>query len=571
MISWIQNHLIRHGRLVFLTLLAIVIVAFVFTIGNTPGCTSNKSGYTEQMFYGYDLNSQHEMDALSKKVSLSAILRSGRPLQNDQQFQAQLLSRIASLHLADEMSVPAPDKKAITEHIQSMAAFRGPDGQFSNDAYTRFIDNMETNPNLQQDLMVTVLEEDYRIEQVNKVLTGPGYFLPSEALSQVRRNETELKLTIAEIDYNEFEPKTNPKPEELNAYYLNNIQRYEIPERIQASYVQFLTNDYTNVVKPASEADLQLHFNANRARFVAEYKALQTTPDVPGPKAPVDEVTFEDVRDAVAADLAIEQARRQAQQAAQDFALTLYRNNIPKDSEAFRKQLEDANLTLTAITPYSITDTANNRLPKDMLESAFALTEKRYFSDAYALGNGYAIIIYSGRIPPEIPAYEAVVDAVKADYIAEQKKQLFNEEGSRLNAELKERMNTETFMPSAQQNPELQEEVKAGVFASAAEALDLKVTNYDAFKISEAPRAINRAVLEKAQNMEPEELSPMLTIGDKGIFVYLEKKTVPEITEENEEFIQAREFLQRYSSFTCFNSIQNELVAEGLDKKDPAN
>ena len=195
MISWIQNHLIKHGRWVFLTLLAIIIIAFVFTIGNTPGCTSNQSNYTKQLFYGYDLNSSHEMNSLSKKVSLSAILRSGRPIQNEQQFQSQLTGRIALLHLADEIGVPPPGQEAISTYIQSMAAFRGPDGQFSPDAYTRFIDSIESNPNMQQDLIVVVLEEDYRIDQVRKVLYGPGYFLPSEANSQVQRSETELAIS----------------------------------------------------------------------------------------------------------------------------------------------------------------------------------------------------------------------------------------------------------------------------------------------------------------------------------------------------------------------------------------
>jgi hypothetical protein len=55
MISWIQHHLIRHGRWVFLSLLAVIIVAFVFTIGNTPGCTTDRSGYEENLYYGIDL------------------------------------------------------------------------------------------------------------------------------------------------------------------------------------------------------------------------------------------------------------------------------------------------------------------------------------------------------------------------------------------------------------------------------------------------------------------------------------------------------------------------------------
>ena len=60
MISWIQNHLIRHGRWIFISLLVVIIVAFVFTIGNTPGCTTNRSNYVAENFFGYDLNSPNE-------------------------------------------------------------------------------------------------------------------------------------------------------------------------------------------------------------------------------------------------------------------------------------------------------------------------------------------------------------------------------------------------------------------------------------------------------------------------------------------------------------------------------
>ena len=82
MISWIQNHLIRHGRWIFLSLLAVIIVAFVFTIGNTPGCTSNQGAYQEQNFYGHDLNSSREMGIIGEKVSLSALLNTGLPIQS---------------------------------------------------------------------------------------------------------------------------------------------------------------------------------------------------------------------------------------------------------------------------------------------------------------------------------------------------------------------------------------------------------------------------------------------------------------------------------------------------------
>ena len=116
MISWIQHHLIRHGRWIFLTLLALIIVAFVFTIGATPGCTTDRSGYEENLFYGIDLNSPRDSEVIIEKVQLSAILN-GQEIRSDEQFQNQLTSRIALLHLAEEIGVPSPNKETLSDYI----------------------------------------------------------------------------------------------------------------------------------------------------------------------------------------------------------------------------------------------------------------------------------------------------------------------------------------------------------------------------------------------------------------------------------------------------------------------
>ena len=552
MISWIQNHLIRHGRWIFLTLLAIVIIAFVFTIGNTPGCTTNQSVYEKQLFYGYDLNSSHEMETLGEKVALSALLNTGRPIQNQQQFQSQLTSRIALLHLADEMGIPALSENSLASYIQSKAAFRGPNGQFSRDAYIRFIDNIESNPRIREDLIVVVLKEDYRIKQVREVLSGPGYFLPSEALYQVQLDETTLQITTAEINYSEFNPQITPNTDELTQFYENNISRYEVPERIQAGYIRFPTKKYIDQLGTFSEEALREHFNANRARFVAAYQAKQPseteTAESEKPSSPT--VNFEDVRDEVVADLTVQNVQKLANKAAQNFALTLYRNNIQLNTPEFQELLDKNKLELLNIPPYTAEEASNNQLPAKLLESAFTLNERRYFSDAYKIADGFGILIFSGRLPPEIPAYETVADAVKADYSAEEKRRLFNEKGKSLKNELSSLMDSEI------------------VFSTAAEALGLNVTTNEAFKVSEAPRTINQAGLQRAQNMKEGEPSPMITSGDSGIFIYVDEKTVPEIEPEDEKLNQTSTFLQRYATFISSNSLSNELIAKGLDLEE---
>jgi peptidyl-prolyl cis-trans isomerase D len=550
MISWIQNHLIRHGRWIFLTLLSVIIVAFVFTIGNTPGCTSDQSAYREQNFYGYDLNSPHEMGIISEKVSLSAILNTGRPIQNEQQFQSQVTSRIALLHLAEEIGVPAPDQKTLEGYIMTKAAFRGADDQFSRDAYTSFVDNIESNPRMPQGLFAVVLEEDYRIDQIGSALSGPGYLLPSEALAQTQRNETSLKLATAEISYAEFTPEVTPTEEALIAYYTANNSRYEIAERIQASYIIFSAANYADQVIVAQESDLRPHFIANRARFIAAYKATQ--PKAEDAAAEVPAVTFEDVRDAVATDLASEGAQRLANEAAQSFAYKLYSDNVEQDSAAFNQLLNQSGLTLTEIAPYTAEGAARRALSTEMLESAFTLSKSRYFSDAYAIDGGFGVLIYTGRIAPEIPAFETVEAVVTVDYTAEEKRRLFNENGERLETALKAKI------------------AEGSTFVEAAEALELKASTNEAFKVGEAPRTFNQAALQKAQNMEAGEISPMLTSGPTGTFVYVEEKIVPEISADDENFTQAQDFLKRYASYVSSNALVSELVARGISEDSAA-
>jgi peptidyl-prolyl cis-trans isomerase D len=544
MISWIQNHLIRHGRWIFLSLLALIIVAFVFTIGNTPGCTTDRSGYQEQLYYGIDMNSPRERDALLEKVRLSAYLNGQQRLNNQ-----QVENRIALLHLADEIGVPAPDQETLAEYITTKAAFRGEDGEFSADSYTAFVDQIESNPQTPQGLVLVVLEEDYRINQIGSVLAGPGYLLPSEALAQAQSNRTKYTLATAELSFIDFTPEIEPSEELLKEYYETNKLNYEIPERIRASYVLFELSRFEDQVPAASEEELREHFIANRAQFVAEYEANKPEP-AEGEEVEDAPVTYAQVSEAVAKSFLSEQEARMANQAAQDFALSLYNGNIERDSAAFNELLNKNQVSLIKIEPYTATGLRQRALSPDMLESAFALGGNRYYSDPYQLANGFGVLIYQGRIAPEIPAFEDVKEEVSKNYVADEKRRLFNEKGESLKADLEAKL------------------AEGTAFVEAAEALDLTAKAFETFSASDAPRELNRTAMQEAQGMQPGEISSMLSSGPSGIFVYLENKEVPEIAEDDEDLTQAQEMLKRYSTYTSGASYSTELVIQGFPEED---
>lgn len=555
MISWIQDRLIRHGRWVFLSLLALIIVAFVFTIGNTPGCTTDRTGYQENLFYGIDLNSPREREAIIEKVQLSAFLN-GQQIRDDQQFQSMLTGRIARLHLADEIGVPAPDQSTLAEYIQTKRAFLGPDGAFSADEYTRFVDQIESNPRTPPGLVLEVLTENYRIDQIGAALSGPGYLLPSEALAQTQSNRTQYTVETAQLSYADFSPEIDADEATLEEYYEANKLNYEIPERIRASYVFFEQADYLGEVEEVNDSGLREHFIANRDQFVADYEAARENPAENGESSEDDEenetpsVTFEDVREAVVESYRTERAQRLANEAAQNFAFKLYNDEIPRDSAAFNTLLNQSELKLTKIEPYTLQGAGQRALPAEMLESAFSLGGSRYYSDAFQLDDGYGVLIYEGRIEPTIPEFDAVESEVRANYLAEEKRRLFNENGERLHAEIERKV--------AEGTP----------FAEAAESLELSVQSFEPFMPREAPQELNRSALQRAQRMQAGDISPMITAGQSGLFVNLIEKEVPEIADDDEDLSQAEDFIARFSAFSSSNAYLNELIFRGLPENN---
>lgn len=494
MISWIQNRLIRHGRWIFITLLGIIIVAFVFTIGNTPGCTTNDSAYEVVNFYGYDLNSQKQMEGLVRKASLSSKLNNVS-IENNQQFQSQLTGRIALLHLAKEVGIPIPTAEALSDYIKTKPLFADEKGNFSRDTMTRFMDSIQSDPSIPDGLVATVLQEDYQIDAFAEALSGPGYTLPSEGILQTQRSRTSYTVTTAQLSYQEFSPVIDPDSTSLEKFYQNNAANYEIPERIKASALYFLANEDTN--KDSEGNELR------------------------------------------------EQANRSANQAAQNFAYDLYNRAIDRDSNTFKELVIGAGLKLTKIEPYTLNQIAQRELPEELLNSAFALSDAKYYSDPYPINGGYAVLIYEGRIAPELPTFDNVANQVKDDFLMEEKRRLFYAEGLRLKDNLDEALQSDSD------------------FSTAAEALQLEVQSYEAFTLSEAPESLNRAVLQAVPSIQLGTVSPMLQSENQGFFVYMNNKDVPQIDESDPDYTQAMAFLERYSSMTRMRSLIGELINAG--------
>ena len=364
-------------------------------------------------------------------------------------------------------------------------------------------------------------------------------------------------LNTANFSYSEFKPEIPENTQALREYYELNKLRYEIPERIQASYILFKSEDYAEQVPKATEKELREHFEANRVKFEEQYEFENPAPSTNEESTdeeslPLNEtVTLSKVRDSVTSSYLLEQKARAANQAAQSFAYSLYRDEIKRDSDAFESLLAETGASLTDIAPYSLASLSESNqrsLSTELLISAFELGGNRYYSDAYEVSEGYAVLIYEGRITPEIPTFETILIEVTADYKADEKRRLFNEKGQAIQADLETKLSE-------------------GIgFLEAAEALSLVGKLHESFNIQNPPSEINGSALQRAQTMQPGEISQMITSGDTGIFVHLIERLVPDITHDDEELTQAEDYLSRFGAYTSGSSYANELVLKGLPK-----
>src|ERR1019366_7546381 len=144
MISWIQRTFQHHFRVVFAAILAVTVLSFVFTIGSTPGIGRAERRAVTQTFFGHNLASQEEKERIGEDARLSATLMYAGEMPADQ-MQFYAFQRLAALHLADEMHIPATTPAELKDHIQNLRMFRGSDGKFDVSRYDAFRSSLRSS------------------------------------------------------------------------------------------------------------------------------------------------------------------------------------------------------------------------------------------------------------------------------------------------------------------------------------------------------------------------------------------------------------------------------------------
>lgn len=547
MISWIQLTFQRHFRVIFFTLLAVLIVSFVFTIGAAPGIGSAERQVQARTYFDLNLSSPEDQERLNRDASLSIMLQAGFQNFPAAQMQEFALERYASLYLARQLNLPYPEEEDYKAFIMEVRAFMGPSGAFDANAYAMFRDNLKLTDQFSEADVDRVLRDDYRVRQVQQLLGGPGYVTDSEVAFQLDRTDTVWSVDIARLDYAAYAPTIEPTADQLQTYFDANAFRYESAPQVRVGYVEFPATSYLAQIR-LTEDEIRAHYEASPARFPRSTAEAGETPSIDTTDPDID---FLAVRDQVSAALRFERARRLAAEAASDLTVALF-DNQPAPT-ALAEFITGQGATLRAAEPFDRSSPPPflNTSPQHV-QAAFRLSAMDRISDPLPTAAGAVVLVWEESIPSAPSLYLNVADQVRADYLESEKRQQFVALGRRVRGELTTALENGTPFDEA---------VSA---LTGLEGATASVESFTEFTRLNPPEGLPPAVASSLEGLAAGNVSTMVLVAEEGLLTHAASRQAPQLEKTDERYEELHRQLAEFNSASTASGIMRELIEAEL-------
>ncbi len=576
MISWIQDRLIKNGKWIFSILLAVIIVSFVFVIGETPGITTPQFGGDDQYYYGVNLRDTEALEILDRQTSLVTMMRAGNSNFSAQNIRQLSYFRAASLYLADQYKVPVPDKEDLQKYILEMPLFQNQQGEFNPDTYQQFVDSIRNSPSFQGGILDRAIQDEYRIAKVSEWLSDQGFVVPYDVQLLGQEAQTLWSLKVASRKLSEFQPGIDTSEEALSEYYQNNKFKYETARKRLISWIYFPAERFLEEVADPGDEVLLEHLEAYIYRFLdsEEDRDPEDPANILEPEA-----LLAKRRDQVLNDWRKDRADSIARIRAEDFATSLYDDRIQQNSENFKGRVEALGLETGSFNPIA-RDTppraAGEGATWDILRTTRGLQSLQWFTDAIAFRDGYGIFYLTGIEEPQVPPLSEIRDRAESDFREDERRRLFNESSLPIAASIRENLDQGMGFDEAIANsslppvktliPDLNRAWRNQLPLPRISDRDFlfQVRSFTDVSQSNLPPRFPEPLFNSLKGMESGEMSDMITVGKVGYFVYILEKEEPQLLAGEPDYEDARNTLEfSYSNFLLRNAM-NELLEDGF-------
>ncbi|MBO6102719.1 MAG: peptidyl-prolyl cis-trans isomerase [Opitutales bacterium] len=507
MITWIQVLLQKHHKVVFSILLAVIIVAFVFTIGSSiPSFSRDASGarVDSKNFYGYNLEDQRQVEELSLIAQLDLRMAGVRVDQNT--LQNAVLKHAYLMYLAKSLCVNSASASDLKAFIQSRPAFQNGDGSFNAEAFAKFNELLKLQ-GFDETVVDKILSELVVASKTLELVSGPGYVLDDEVALAYKDAYGRWDVSVALLPFDSFKPQIKEDDASISAFFNLNKEMFRVPEAVASDVIFIPAKDFYSDKNSFTEDEIKDFYSKNLQKYVS----------VKDGKASVSEL--KDIKDKVVADLKAADAAGKALVKADEILTSIYDAEIKCGSEEFKKFVADGKYALKHLPFVRKNDKS---FPKDAPESVFnaalQLSETVFYKDPVPAEDGAYLVFFRESKPSYIPELKEVYAEVKEAYLAQEKAKAFSENGAacvKAFAEAAKKGGLKGFEKAAKE---------AGFKVSQLENFSFSDEKFRTLEMYQYLRVLS-AILPK---IKQGDVSNMLTVDGGGYIVYADKFTAPE-------------------------------------------
>ncbi|MDR1413409.1 MAG: SurA N-terminal domain-containing protein [Puniceicoccales bacterium] len=529
MISFLQNILQKHHKCLFGILLFVIIVAFVFTIGASPGIGRAKT--KRIYFYGQDLSNALEMSKIAENVAFSASFEKIDSNVVRSNLNQLILRRITALGLAEEYSIPNPSPDKLKRYIKTLPICLDEKGKFSPDLYTSILEMFKQN-GFGQERLSQILCENCRIEEMENILAGNGIAFGEQIREYLAKQDTEYDFAAAVIERGDIKVDEYVGDVAMENFYREHPGRYLQPRMHAVSMVKFESKDFLEAVKDPEELDLVTFFQRNKDDF--------------GESA-----NFEKVKKAVREAYVNAEATKMAYVTAENFAGELYENNVPLNSEEFERILQKFALKKEKIAVYSKKKLPSvNGIAATYLRNVCDLESDRYYTDPCPATFGCVILFLEGTRESRELTFDEAKPSIRDDIIQEKKMAKFANKIEQIRQEVVATIGSGKDIYAMLRKNDVKHETFKGISLRNADANNLDGLYKSAI-----------ASLGSGERIK------LMALSDEEVlmFVIVETKKPEAGTVPGKQFFEAESLLKSFNrNFVLFNFFENQAAGAHL-------
>lgn len=334
---------------------------------------------------------------------------------------------------------------------------------------------------------------------------------PQDVKAIYVREHEELATEAAFFSATNYMASVTVTPEAVAQFYASDTNKYQIPDRVQVSYVKF---DLTN-------------FAAEATQELAKMTNMDQEIDTAYQQNPTNLLLQAKAQSLAEAKVKIREGRlkmfeaQQARKKAVEFATVLFAME-PLRAENLAVLAKTNGLTVCVSAPFDREDGPKDLdVLEDFAKAAFALTPEDPFAPPIVGREAVYVMAFNKQIPSEIPPLDKIRDQVTADYKHNQALTRARQEGSTLSQKV--------ILGMAQ----------GKTFAAICEEAKAKRVVLPPFSLSErrVAEAEEFLTLDQLKHLAfstpPGKASNFQATSDGGVILYVKSKSPPDNAKMN--------------------------------------